>query len=63
MKKETEQIYNLEWVLLIALTAFIMSISASCQTIKKNIDSNYRAKNGLEPLEKKEVKKTQVARF
>lgn len=65
MKKEIEPINNCNYVMAIGITAFIMS-QCACTAIKKighNMDSNYRAKNGLEQLPKKEDKKPAIAKF
>lgn len=45
MKNESEPFSNVNYLLSIGLTAFIMCLLASCGTIKKNINSNYQAKS------------------
>ena len=65
MKKQTEQaqqepetIYSAEWLLIFSLVAFLLCLSAnSCATLERNIDNNYRSKNGLKIPPKEPTKK------
>lgn len=63
MKKETEPFSNVNYLLGIGFTAFIMCL-LSCSYVKKlekNVDNNYRAKNGL-PI-KTDTKKVEIVKY